>query len=211
VSAPELHTTQIQRLVERLQAGDVQAQNELLRRTGNRLEQLARSMLHRFPGVRRWEQTGDVLQNATLRLLRALERVRPESTRHFFNLAAEQIRRELLDLVRHYRRRHGPGANHANGGPADRIHAAANVSDLPDPADEAADLERWQAFHTAIGELPDQEREVFELVYYHGWTRVQIAALSQVDERTVRRRWRAACLRLGESLGGDFPSPCGDS
>jgi DNA-directed RNA polymerase specialized sigma24 family protein len=48
---------------------------------------------------------------------------------------------------------------------------------------------------------------VFELVYYHGWTRVQVAELSRVDERTVRRRWRSACLRLGEALGGDFPSP----
>jgi hypothetical protein len=36
---------------------------------------------------------------------------------------------------------------------------------------------------------------------------VQVAALSEVEERTVRRRWRSTCLRLGESLGGDFPSP----
>jgi RNA polymerase sigma-70 factor (ECF subfamily) len=196
----------MQRLVERLQAGDAQARDELVRQTGGRLEQLARSMLRRFPGVRRWEQTGDVLQNATLRLLRALEAVRPESTRHFFNLAAEQLRRELLDLVRHYQGPHAPVANPA-GGPADRGRTPANASALPDPAVEAAELERWQAFHTAIAKLPDEEREVFELVYYHGWTRVQVAELSGVDERTVRRRWRSACLRLGEALGGDFPSP----
>ena len=35
------------------------------------LRQLARRDLNRFPRLRRWEQTDDVLQNATLRLLRA--------------------------------------------------------------------------------------------------------------------------------------------
>src|SRR5262249_61680504 len=77
VSEPELHTTQLHRLVERIQAGDALAQNELVRLTGGRLEPPARSMLRRFPGVRRWEETGDLLQNALLRLLKSLETVRP--------------------------------------------------------------------------------------------------------------------------------------
>ena len=45
-------------------------------------------MLRDFPGVARWEGTDDVLQNATLRLYRALKDVTPESPRSFFNLAA---------------------------------------------------------------------------------------------------------------------------
>jgi len=49
---------------------------------------------------------------------------------------------------------------------------------------------------------------VVGLVFYHGWTPTPVfAELFQVAERTIRRRWRSACLRLGEALGGDFPAP----
>jgi RNA polymerase sigma-70 factor (ECF subfamily) len=105
VTPESLHTTQLHVLLDRLQSGDVAARDELIRRAGQRLESLARAMLRRFPGVRRWEETADVFQNAVLRLLRALQQVRPESTRAFFGLAAEQVRRELLDLARHYQGR----------------------------------------------------------------------------------------------------------
>jgi len=62
-------------------------------------------MLGRFPTVRGWADTGDVLQSAVMRLLRALKEVRPGSVRDFFGLAAEQMRRELLDLARHHQTR----------------------------------------------------------------------------------------------------------
>ena len=38
-------------------------------------------MLRDYPRVGRWEQTDDVLQNALLRLWRALEDVRPATAR----------------------------------------------------------------------------------------------------------------------------------
>ena len=63
------HTSELHRLLARLQAGDRAAWDELYARTGSRLEALARRMLHGFPGVRQFEETADVLQNATLRLL----------------------------------------------------------------------------------------------------------------------------------------------
>jgi hypothetical protein len=70
-------------------------------------------MLGRFPTVRRWADTGDVLQSALVRLLGALKQVDVPSTRAFFGLAAEQMRRELLDLARHFHGPHGYGARHA--------------------------------------------------------------------------------------------------
>jgi DNA-directed RNA polymerase specialized sigma24 family protein len=48
---------------------------------------------------------------------------------------------------------------------------------------------------------------VLGLVFYHGWTQAQIAELFQVDERTVRRRWQAACLRLNRLVGEKLPQP----
>jgi DNA-directed RNA polymerase specialized sigma24 family protein len=82
--------------------GRVQAPDELISHVRERLQRLTRKMLQDYPGVKRWEQTDDVLQNALVRLLRALRDVRPASMREFFGLASVQIRRELLDLAKHY-------------------------------------------------------------------------------------------------------------
>src|SRR4051812_41715731 len=80
--------------------GNETARSELIRHSCHRLEKLTRRMLRGFPHLRRWEQTDDVLQNALMRLHRALANVKPESARHFFNIAAKEIRWELLDLAK---------------------------------------------------------------------------------------------------------------
>src|SRR5258707_13793281 len=92
---PSAHTTQLHGWLERMRAGDLTAREELLHSLCGRLERLARKMLRRFPKVHRWAETGDVLQNSLLRLLRALEQVQPASMRDFFGLAAEQMGPEL--------------------------------------------------------------------------------------------------------------------
>ena len=38
------------------------------------------------------------------------------------------------------------------------------------------------------------------LVFYHGWTQAQIAAFFQTSERTIRRRWQSACLKLDQMV-----------
>src|SRR5262245_20688111 len=94
-------------------------------------------MLKGFPKVHRWEQTDDVLQNAALRLHRTLQQMAVEPSRHFFRLAALNIRRELLDLAKHYYGPLGQGARHATPGPG----ASATHGDDPGPAGQA-DLSR---------------------------------------------------------------------
>ena len=203
MSDSSLSTHRLQRWLDRIQAGDPSASDDLLRNVGDRLKRLARKMLRRFPGVQRWADADDVLQNATLRLLRALKEVRPASTQEFFSLAAEQMRRELLDMTRHFFGPEGEGANHASG--IEPVEAPAAAP--PGRTDDFGDLERWHAFHVAVARLPAEEREVVGLVFYHGWTQARIAELFQVDERTVRRRWQAACLRLAEQVGQNLPEP----
>jgi RNA polymerase sigma-70 factor (ECF subfamily) len=158
-------------------------------------------MLRRFRRVRRWVDTDDVLQNALLRLTRALEQVRPASTRELAVLAAEQVRRELLDLARHYYGPCGAGAHEA----ADRARVQEKACDPASAPGSPDELERWTALHEEVARLPAEEREVVGLRFYHGWGEAEIAELFGVTERTVRRRWRAACQRLGEALGGQLP------
>lgn len=201
-------TCTMQNLVDRIQSGDAAAQDELLRRVGDRLERLARKMLRSFPGVKRWEQTDDVLQSALMRLLNAVKAVRPENTRAFFGLATEQLRRQLLDLNRHYKGVLGHGRNLVHA-PASQDGDSSAVSGEPvdgrSRPDVVADLDRWQALHEAVEQLPADEREVFGLAFYHSWTQPQIAELLNISERTVRRHWQSVCLRLNELLSGELP------
>jgi RNA polymerase sigma factor (sigma-70 family) len=202
-----LHTTQLHGWLDRLKAGDLAARDELLKSVGSRLERLARKMLGRFPGVRQWADTCDVQQNAVLRLLRALESVRPPSVRDFFGLAAEQMRRELLDMARQASRARRAGMQPLAATDDTEVLAAL---DGPAPTEDLDDLELWQRFHEMVHDLPAEEREVVSLVYYHGWSQPQVAELFGVNERTVRRRWRAACVRLQERLQGRFPGLAAD-
>ncbi len=116
IAPSDAKTTVLIQLLERMKGGDREARDELVRAFQDRLEHLAGKMLRKYPAVGRWVEAGDVHQGSILRLLRAVESVRPESTRAFFGLAAEQIRRELLDLARHFYGPHGLGANHASVG-----------------------------------------------------------------------------------------------
>jgi RNA polymerase sigma-70 factor (ECF subfamily) len=199
-------TTVVQARIDRLRAGDAAAREELLADTCDRLRRLTRKMLKDYPGVRRWEQTDDVLQNAMLRLCRALRDVTPPTARDYFRLAALQIRRELLDLARHHYGPHGQGAHHAS-------HAPERDSEAGQPpAHEAADLTHdpgrlaaWCEFHNEVQALPDEQREVFELVWYQGLTQPEAARVLEVSEPTVQRRWTAARLMLHEKLQGRMP------
>jgi RNA polymerase sigma-70 factor (ECF subfamily) len=193
-----LHTTQLRRWVKRMRAGDLAAREEMLRAVHARLERLARKMLHDFPAVARWEETGDLLQNAALRLLRALEDVEPTSVPDFFGLAAEQMRRVLLDLARHYRSRRLQDPCHA--GDPDGSDSGGAPPEPAAVADDADDLEKWCAFHEAVERLPMEQREVVGLIYYHGWTQAEVAELLCMSERTVQRHWDKAMRTLHAKL-----------
>lgn len=192
-------TALLQAWLARLRAGDPAALDGLLRHAGERLQRLTHQMLAGFPGVRRWAETDDVFQNALVRLLRALACVAPESPRAFLGLAAEQIRRELIDLSRHYYGPEGLGANHATRAPD------APPPEKADLSQEPARLAEWAELHRHIGDLPDDERELFGLLFYQGLRQTEAAELLGVTVRTVQRRWQTALLKLHRVLKGDMP------
>ncbi len=184
----DIRTAELRDLLARSGAA---ARDELLRRVGGNLERMARKLLHAYPSVRRWEGTDDVLQNATMRLLRALKDVTPANPRQFFALAAEQIRRELLDLARHYYGPRGVGANHASGAfEAEDGHSGPSA------------LDEWSEFHERVAQLPDDEREIVGLIHYQELPQAEVARLLGVDLRTVERRWQHARLRLHALVKG---------
>ena len=189
-------------LLENLRLGDAQARNRLIDHACQRLRCLTHKMLRDYPGVRRWEQTDDVLHNAVMRLCRALEVVTPQSPRHFWNLAALQLRRELIDLAHHYFGPEGLGTNHHTDGPDEARGQALERS--AGEEEQPVSLEEWRCFHEWVGALPEEDREVFDLLWYQGLTQEQAASVLSVSLSTVKRRWQAARLRLGRAMSGEW-------
>ncbi len=193
-------TTQLHGLIERLNAGDPFARGELINRSCDRLRRLTAKMLRDFGRVHRWEDTDDVLNSSLLRLYKALDDAPPESVQHFFRLAARQIRRELIDLARHYYGPQGHGANHASQAAAAAGDTAGPEMEIITTTDEPAKLSVWSEFHDKVETLPDEERAVFDLLWYQDMTQIEAAQVLNVSEPTVKRRWLAARTRLGEFL-----------
>lgn len=188
--------------LDRLHAGDPAARNELIRHSRDRLRLLTRQMLRGFPGVRRWEDTSDVLQNVLLRLDRALQAVEVPSQRDFLRLATALIRRELIDLARHHA---GPGGLGANVVPPGKVKSSEKH---PEPEDSSANpdqLARWHELHTQIAALEEEDRELFELLYYQGLKQADAATVLGVPITTFKRRWRSARVRLMMRLEGELP------
>jgi len=192
MDASEHESRELSHCLEQLAAGDLKARDRIIELCSDRLRRLAHRMLGRYPGVRRWEDTDDVFQNAAMRLHRALGAMQFDPPRSIMALAATQLHRELIDLAR---RHAGPASYAANHGTnvMPRIAADATAAHYIDhsPADDTS-LDRWTLFHDAIARLPDDEREVFHLVWYLGADQKTIAGLVGCSERTVKSRWRAA-------------------
>jgi RNA polymerase sigma factor (sigma-70 family) len=201
------HTTAaVQRYLDEL-AGDSPAEpivQALLDRAVRRLHLLCATLLHRsYPRLTQPPinlQADELLGAVAERLLKAMREARPQTVRQFFALANQHMRWELNDLAR--RLDEQPIAVELYEGlvPAP---ASSSISGLsPDG------LRMLQT----IDELPDDEREVFDLVRIQGMTQTETAKLLGVADVTVKRRLNRGLRLLAERLadlrpGEDPPDP----
>ncbi|MFM9197612.1 MAG: RNA polymerase sigma factor, partial [Planctomycetia bacterium] len=149
--------------IARLAAGDQTARDDLIGFACERMQGMARRMLKRFPNVRRWDETGDVVQNATIRLYRSLGSIAPRDARGFLGLAAVHIRRELLDLARKHGGPESFAANCETNYRHDEGFQQARVDEVADQTDGTDQLARWSLLHESAERLPEDERELFHL------------------------------------------------
>lgn len=189
--------------LERLAAGDLEARDELIGIAAERMREIAHRMLRTFPTVRRWDETDDVVQNAALRLYRALAAVTPRDARGFVGLAAVQVRRELLDLARKHSGPESQAAHHETAVLRADGHEVAKVYLAEDNADPLERIATWTRLHEAAGHLPEEERELFAMVWYLGLKQAEIAALVGISVRTVKRRWESAKRLLAQAVRGE--------
>jgi RNA polymerase sigma factor (sigma-70 family) len=193
-------STTIEYWLERHRAGETAARSELLRHSRERLRLLTRQMFRRYQRVRQLEETSDVLQEVLIRLDRALSAKEVPSSRDFLCLAASHIRHTLIDLSRHYYGPRGLGANQVPPGP---VGEAALERPGPGGADDPFQLAQWTEFHRRIAELPEEDRELFDLLYYQGQSQPAAAEQLGLPLTTLKRRWQAARLRL--AAAGPLP------
>ncbi len=190
-------TVLLQGLIARLRRGDETARRELISCSYDRLRRLAAVVLNEsFPRLKKAPaliDTTDLANEVSLKLYEALADVRPASVQDFLRLAAQRMRWLLLDLARRAdrseeRMRESPGA--------EAVEPDASEKSLP---------ETLSALYKQIEGLPEKEREVVDLLYFHGLSQAESAALLGVAERTVRRLWTSAKIKLFESLKDFLP------
>jgi len=120
-----------------------------------------------------------------------------EDRRHFFALAARAMRHVLVD---HVRRR----GRLKRGGGALALDLEAEEIAAPDRGEELMALDE------ALGRLESVEPELARLVewrFFAGLSVEEIAELTGVSDRTVKRRWRAARAFLYQDLAAQGITP----
>jgi RNA polymerase sigma factor (sigma-70 family) len=189
----EQTTVAVQRYLDAL-AGDSPAEpivRALLDRSVRRLQVLCANLLYRgYPRLMHAPvnlQPDELLSAVVERLLKALRAARPQTVREFFALANQHMRWELNDLAR--RLDSQPAAGELYDGIA--LSAPSSVSQLSP---------NGMRMLQAVDGLPEEEREVFDLVRIQGMTQVEAAEILGVSNKTVQRRLNRALLTLTEAL-----------
>jgi RNA polymerase sigma-70 factor (ECF subfamily) len=132
-------------------------------------------------------QADELLGAVAERLLKAMREARPQSMRQFFGLANQHIRWELNDLARRL----------------DEQPAAVGLCEeiVPAPASSVSGLTPdSRRMLQAISELPEDEREAFDLVRVQGMTHTEAAQVLGVSAVTVKRRLNRGLRLLTEQL-----------
>ena len=165
----------------------------LLARAVDRLHLLCGRLLYRnYPRLTRGPLNlgaDEMLSAVVERLMKAMRQVRPQTVRQFFALANKHVRWELNDLAR--RLDHQP--------PAAELRESLHEAAAP-PGSSMSAGPRTARILEAIDGLPEEEREVFELVRIQGMTHPEAAGVIGVSPKTIKRRLDRGLAMLAEEL-----------
>jgi RNA polymerase sigma factor (sigma-70 family) len=195
-------TVAVQRFLNELAGvtGDSPAEpivRQLLASAVDRLHLICCTLLYRnYPRLTKPPlnlQVEEMLSSVVERLLKAMRQVHPQTVRQFFALANQHMRWELNDLAR-------------------RLDSQVKEAELRDSMIGLADSSGSQLSANAhrilevIENLPDEEREVFDLVRIQGMTQPQAAEVLGISSKTVQRRLNRGLLTLSENLSDLRPA-----
>jgi RNA polymerase sigma factor (TIGR02999 family) len=172
--------------------GNREALDELLPLVHQELHRLAHYYLRR-------ERAGHTLQTTALvneAYLRLIDQrhVRWQNRAHFFGIAAQMMRRIIVDHARtqHYRKR---------GGDARKV--PLDEATLAVAQERAADLLALDEALQRLAEIDPRKSRIVELRYFGGLSVEETAEVLQVSTITVMRDWSTAKAWLYKTVTSD--------
>jgi RNA polymerase sigma factor (TIGR02999 family) len=176
-------------LIQRVDAGDRGARDELFSAAYAELRKLARSRL-RDGGRNTVLETTSLVHESYLRFLGAGQ-LRLEDRRAFFAYAAKVMRSVIIDAVRERQAvRHG----------GDLVEVTLDTQAANGLPTGAAEIMNVNDALLSLEEISPRLARVVEMRYFGGYTEAEIAEVLDVTVRTVRRDWEKARLLLLDAL-----------
>jgi RNA polymerase sigma factor (TIGR02999 family) len=181
----------VTRLLAEATDGDHRALDQLLPLVYDELRRLAEGLMLRERASHTLQPTA-LVHEVYMKLVDQT-RARWENRAHFFAVAAQAIRRILVDHARTHRRLKRGGEQTTLALDEGVVGSYQRTVDLIALDEALDDLDRHN---------PQQSR-IVELRFFSGLTIEETAAVLGVSTATVERDWRYARARLYRRLGGD--------
>ncbi len=187
----------VTRILSAIERGDHKAAEELLPLVYEELRRLAAHKMSQEPPGQTLQATA-LVHEAYIRLVGS-ETQKWSSRAHFFNAAAEAMRRILIDNARRKQQlKHGNANNKIELDDADIVIEDSSIDHI--------------ALDEALTKLAKEEPDVSELVklrYFAGLTLNEVASVLGVSNRTADRYWKYAKAWLYQemSIGDKSISP----
>jgi RNA polymerase sigma factor (sigma-70 family) len=134
-------------------------------------------------------QADEMLSAVVERLLKAMREMRPQTVRQFFALANRHMRWELNDLARRLDKE------------ARQVEMRESLVCAPAESTASQLSPNTRRILEAIENLPDEEREVFDLVRIQGMSQPEAAEVLGVSAKTVQRRLVRCVTLLAGKIG----------
>ena len=181
-------------ILQRASKGDDSAVNRLIPLVYDELRALAESYLRRERPDHTLQATA-LVHEAYVRLIRQQD-VEWKGRAHFFAVAAQAIRRILVDHARTHRRI-------KRGGGRERVALDPDVAMLPRPDVDLLALD--DALET-LGGMHERQARIVELRFFGGLDLREIAEYLDVSPRTVDGDWSMARAWLRRELYPEAPA-----
>jgi RNA polymerase sigma factor (TIGR02999 family) len=187
--SPDLNSNEISGLLRAWSEGDQNALKGLTAIVYEELRRLAHHYMQR-EGPGHTLQTTALVNEAYVRLV-DYKRMQWQDRAHFFAVAAQVMRRILVDHARSHNIKRGAGVPHV------ALDDVAVVS-----GDRSGDLVALDDAMNALARLDPRKVQIIEMRFFGGLSVEETAGVLKVSPATVRRDWSIAKFWLYRELGG---------
>jgi len=182
--------SEVTKLIEQFEAGDVRAVDELLPIVYNELRHLASQQLaNEAPGQSL--QTSDLVHDAYLRLVGSNQQWKGRG--HFLGAAAEAMRRILVERARKKSRI-------KHGGRLARVQLSEGTPSAEPPADEVIIV---SDLLETLNKIHPLEAQIVKLNYFAGLSISEAGGALGISTTTAYRGWTFARAWLHEAIQGE--------